>query len=92
MAEAPTRITVDKRVPGYWRVTLHYPPINTTDEQMCDELFDLAEAIDADQSLKVATFDSGNPDFFLAHYGIAPAGHCNYRAYKLTSAGLSSLT
>ena len=65
-----SRITVDKQVPGYWRVTLDHPPINTVDEQMYDELFDLVEAMDADPSLKVVTFESANPDFFLAHYGI----------------------
>jgi enoyl-CoA hydratase/carnithine racemase len=65
-----TRITVDKQVPGYWRVTLNHPPINTIDEQMYDKLFDLVEAMDADPSLKVVTFESANPDFFLAHYGI----------------------
>jgi enoyl-CoA hydratase/carnithine racemase len=64
------RVTVDKQVPGYWRVTLDHPPINTVDEQMYDELFDLVEAMDADPSLKVVTFESANPDFFLAHYGI----------------------
>ena len=65
-----TRITVDKQMPGYWRVTLNHPPINTIDEQMYDKLFDLVEAMDADPSLKVVTFESANPDFFLAHYGI----------------------
>src|ERR1700756_2995090 len=64
------RITVDKQVPGVWRVTLDHPPINTVDEQMYDELFDLVQALDADPSLKVVTFESANPDFFLAHYGI----------------------
>ena len=64
------RITVDKGVPGYWRATLNHPPINTVDDQMYDEVFDLVEAADSDQSLKVMTFESANPDFFLAHYGI----------------------
>jgi len=27
------------------------------------------EAIEAEPSLKVVTFESANPDFFLAHYG-----------------------
>ena len=70
MSHPVNRITVDKQVPGYWRVTLNHPPINTVDEQMYDELFDLVEAMDADPSLKVVTFESANPDFFLAHYGI----------------------
>src|SRR5882724_9812137 len=70
MSNVTTRITTDKRVPGYWRVTLNHPPINTVDDQMYDEIFDLVEAIEAEPSLKVVTFESANPDYFLAHYGV----------------------
>ena len=70
MDNVTTRITTDKQVPGYWRVTLNHPPINTIDDQMYDEVFDLVEAIEAEPSLKVVTFESANPDFFLAHYGV----------------------
>ena len=28
MSNVTTRITTDKQVPGYWRVTLNHPPIN----------------------------------------------------------------
>ena len=65
-----TRITTDKQVPGFWRVTLNHPPINTIDDQMYDEVFDLVEAIEAEPSLKVVTFESANPDYFIAHYGV----------------------
>jgi enoyl-CoA hydratase/carnithine racemase len=37
---------------------------------MYDEFFDLVEAIEGEPSLKVVTFESANPDFFIAHYGI----------------------
>jgi enoyl-CoA hydratase/carnithine racemase len=70
MGEAKTRLTVDKQVPGYWRVTLNHPPINTVDDAMYDEIFDLVQAIDAEPALKVVTFESANRDYFLAHYGI----------------------
>jgi enoyl-CoA hydratase/carnithine racemase len=70
MEEANTRVSIDKQVPGYWRVTLSHPPINTIDDLMYDEIFDLAEAIDAESDLKVVTFESANPDYFLAHYGV----------------------
>jgi enoyl-CoA hydratase/carnithine racemase len=70
MSNVTTRITTDKQVPGHWRVTLNHPPINTIDDQMYDEIFDLVEAIEAEPSLKVVTFESANPDFFLAHYGV----------------------
>ncbi|HWK43756.1 MAG TPA: enoyl-CoA hydratase/isomerase family protein [Stellaceae bacterium] len=71
MGNVTTRITTDKQVPGFWRVTLNHPPINTVDDQMYDEIFDLVEAIEAEPSLKVVTFESANPDYFLAHYGVA---------------------
>jgi enoyl-CoA hydratase/carnithine racemase len=51
-------------------VTLDHPPINTVDDRMYDEIFDLVEKIEKEPSLKVVTFESVNPDFFLAHYGI----------------------
>src|ERR1700756_63406 len=70
MGNVTTRITTDKQAPGFWRVTLNHPPINTVDDQMYDEIFDLVEAIEAEPSLKVVTFESANPDFFLAHYGV----------------------
>ena len=61
---------VDKQVPGYWRATLDHPPINTVDDLMYDEVFDLVQAIEAEPGLKVVTFESANPDYFLAHYGV----------------------
>jgi len=70
MDNVTTRITTDKQTSGYWRVTLNHPPINTIDDRMYDEVFDLVEAIEAEPSLKVVTFESANPDFFLAHYGV----------------------
>ena len=70
MSDAMTRLSVDKQVPGYWRVTIDHPPINTADDLMYDEIFDLVQAIDVEPALKVVTFESANPDYFLAHYGI----------------------
>jgi len=71
MNDVTSRIAIDKQLPGYWRVTLNHPPINTIDDRMYDEVFDLVEAIEAEPSLKVVTFESANKDFFLAHYGVA---------------------
>ena len=70
MGNVTAKITTDKQAPGFWRVTLNHPPINTIDDQMYDEIFDLVEAIVAEPSLKVVTFESANADFFLAHYGV----------------------
>src|SRR5216683_4006690 len=71
MNDAQTRITVNKETPGCWRVKLDHPPINTVDDRMYDEIYDLVERIEAEPSLKVVTFESANPEFFLSHYGIA---------------------
>lgn len=71
MGEVANRLSTDKQVPGHWRVTLNHPPINTVDDQMYDQIYDLVEEIESEPSLKVVTFESANPEFFLAHYGIA---------------------
>ena len=67
----PKRLSVDKTVPGHWRVTLNNPPINVIDDSTYDELFDLVEEFDGEPMLKVVTFESANPDFFIAHYSSA---------------------
>jgi len=71
MTDTRKKVIIDKSAPGYWRVTLDNPPINAIDDSMYDEIFDLVEAIEAEPSLKVVTFSSANPDFFIAHYSTA---------------------
>jgi enoyl-CoA hydratase/carnithine racemase len=71
MNDIPKRITTAKSTPGYWRVTLNNPPINAIDDRMYDEIYDLVGEIEANPSLKVVTFESANPDFFIAHYSLA---------------------
>src|SRR5260221_13590974 len=71
MSGVQSKITVDKSVPGYWRVTLNNPPINAIDDSMYDEFYDLVGEIEAQPGLKVVTFESANPDFFIAHYSSA---------------------
>jgi enoyl-CoA hydratase/carnithine racemase len=70
-AELPKALIVDKTVPGYWRVKLNNPPINSITDRMYDEFYDLVGEIEADPALKVVTFESANPDFFIAHYSTA---------------------
>jgi enoyl-CoA hydratase/carnithine racemase len=71
MSTVRTRIVTDKTTPEYWRVTFDNPPINAIDDRMYDEFYDLVEEIEAAPSLKVVTFESANPDFFIAHYSTA---------------------
>ncbi len=71
MTHASRKLIVDKAAVGHWRVTLSNPPINLIDDGMYDELFDLVGDMESDPDLKVVTFESANPDFFIAHYSSA---------------------
>src|SRR5258705_10774710 len=71
MTEQPKALTTDKSVPGYWRVPLDKPPINTITARMYDEFYYLVGEIETDQSLKVVTFESANPDLFIFHFSTA---------------------
>ena len=59
---------VDRRSPGYCRVTFDHPPINTITATTVTELAELVELIETDPDLNVVVFDSANADFYLAHY------------------------
>jgi enoyl-CoA hydratase/carnithine racemase len=62
--------SVDRRSPGYCRVTFDHAPINTITATTVAELAELVGLIEQDQDLNVLVFDSANPDFFLAHYDV----------------------
>src|SRR6476619_6920142 len=61
-------IRIDRRSPGYCRVTFDHPPINTITATTVAELAELVGLIEQDPDLNVVVFDSANPDFYLAHY------------------------
>ena len=81
-----THLSVDRRSPGYCRVTFDHRPINTITATTVAELAELVDLIEQDRDLNVVVFDSANPDFYLAHYdtehdaggtatpGVAPTG------------------
>jgi enoyl-CoA hydratase/carnithine racemase len=60
--------SVDRRSPGYCRVTFDHPPINTITATTITELAELVGLIEEDPDLNVVVFDSANPAFYLAHY------------------------
>lgn len=64
------RLTINKVLPGYWRVVIENPPINLYDPEMFAELNVLMDKVDADKDLKVIVFESANPDYFVAHYDL----------------------
>ena len=63
-----THLSVDRRSPGYCRVTFDHPPINAITATTVAELAELVGLIEEDHDLNVVVFDSANPDFYLAHY------------------------
>jgi enoyl-CoA hydratase/carnithine racemase len=69
-SESWTHLRLDRRSPGYWRVTFDHPPINTITATTVAELAQLVGLIEQHPDLNVVVFDSANPEFFLAHYDI----------------------
>jgi enoyl-CoA hydratase/carnithine racemase len=65
-----THLSIDRRSPGYCRVTFAHPPINTITATTVAELAELVGLIENDPDLNVVVFDSANPDFYLAHYDV----------------------
>jgi enoyl-CoA hydratase/carnithine racemase len=63
-----THFSLDRRSPGYCRVTFDHPPANTITATTVAELAELVELIEHDSDLNVVTFGSANPDFYLADY------------------------
>ena len=66
-------VRVDRRSPGYCRVTFDHPPNNAVNRIMVAELAELVDLIEKDSDLNVVVFDSANPDCFLTSSGTEPA-------------------
>lgn len=71
MTDPKKKLIVDKTNSGHWKVTLDNPPINMIDDSMYDDLYDLVGEMETASDLKVITFESTNPNFFIAHYSSA---------------------
>jgi enoyl-CoA hydratase/carnithine racemase len=63
-----THFSVTVETERLWRVTFDSPPINLVSPEMLTELPRLADRMEADSELRVAVFESANPDYFLNHY------------------------
>ncbi len=61
------QIRIDRRSPGYWRVTLDNPPINVMGPTMVLQFQEVINAMEADVDLRVVVFDSAVDDYFLNH-------------------------
>jgi enoyl-CoA hydratase/carnithine racemase len=67
-----THMRVDRRSPGYCRITFDHPPINAITATTVVELAELVELIEHDHDLNVVVFASANPDFYLVHDAPSP--------------------
>jgi len=68
-----SQFTTDRNHPGRWTITFSNPPINMFVPSTIVELGSLMTELEADSSVKVAVFESGNPEFFVAHLDVAKA-------------------
>ena len=67
---APTKaeqISISRRSPNYWRVTIDNPPINVMGPEMVKQFQEVIDALEADQDVRVVVFDSAVDDYFLNH-------------------------
>lgn len=80
-----THFSVTEETRSLWRVTFDSPPINLVSPEMLAELPALVDTMEAASALRVAVFESANPDYFLNHYdtsrvaetpkGVGPSGY-----------------
>src|SRR5712692_162805 len=68
--ESAKTVRVIEETPAYWRVVFDNPPFNMMDDTIFEGLQDLLTRMDASPSLRVAVFESANPDFYLAHFDL----------------------
>jgi enoyl-CoA hydratase/carnithine racemase len=60
-------LTVTEPVRGYHHVVIDNPPLNLFDPELVAELAAALNDWQSDETVKVVVFESGNPDFFMAH-------------------------
>jgi enoyl-CoA hydratase/carnithine racemase len=68
-----SQFKTDRSYPGVWTITFSNPPINMFVPSTIVELLGLMSELEADPSLKVIVFQSGNPEFFVAHLDVGKA-------------------
>src|SRR5437867_1388452 len=62
------RIDLDR---GVATVTIDHPPINLFDLALIQEMDRVGRELEADGDVRVAVFQSANPEFFIAHADVA---------------------
>jgi enoyl-CoA hydratase/carnithine racemase len=61
------QVSISRRTPNYWRVTIDNPPINVMGPKMVKQFQGIMETLEADQDVRVVVFDSAVDDYFLNH-------------------------
>ena len=62
------RVRLERRSPGYWRVTFDHPPLNIFGPEDIPQLNAIVTALETDEQVKVVVFDSAVEGFFITHY------------------------
>src|SRR5258707_11631346 len=70
MTESAAPVRVIEETPAYWRVVFENPPFNIVDSTIFEGLQELLARMDVTPSLRVAVFESANPEFYLAHFDL----------------------
>jgi len=68
--EAPAKtaqVSITRRSPTYWRVTIDNPPINVMGPEMVKQFQAVMNALEADEQVRVIVFDSAVDGYFLNH-------------------------
>jgi enoyl-CoA hydratase/carnithine racemase len=68
--EAPAKtaqVSITRRSPAYWRVTIDNPPINVMGPEMVKQFQAVMSALETDEQVRVVVFDSAVDDYFLNH-------------------------
>jgi len=67
VAARRAQIWLNRRSPGYARVTFDNPPLNVMGPQFVLEMRGIMDTLEADEEVKVVVFDSAVEGFFLNH-------------------------
>jgi enoyl-CoA hydratase/carnithine racemase len=59
-----------RRERGVAFVTIKHPPINLLDVPLVKELSNFLDEAQSDDAVRVIVFESGDPEYFLAHYDV----------------------
>ena len=63
----PEQISISRRSPSYWRITIDNPPINVMGPEMVKQFQRVIGALEADEDVRVVVFDSAVDGYFLNH-------------------------